>query len=180
MNNIFRYGLSSRYEISALFDLANNIDEDKAFTNVQLGGRVRLNQKAHDWIPKLSFQTRIQLRDSLGEENNNLKFVSILAGVFPLPQENSLTINLIANNINKEEYDLTGYTLAWSKNLNSKIDVFVEQFSNRSVEVWNKYWDTGLGYLVHNDLKLDFSVGTDLENDLDSQFVSLGFSWRTL
>lgn len=181
INNILRYGLDDKYETSMVLDINNNTDSsDTELGNFQLGGRVALINKAKKFIPQLCFQTRLQFVDGAGDWNDDLKLTSILSGVFDLKDLGSLTSNLLLNNIGQDDYELRGYTLSWSRNYNEKISYFLEYYSSQSSDEWSAFWDSGIGYLVHNDLALDFSFGTDLDDDFNSHFISFGFSWRKI
>lgn len=180
-NNVIRYGLNEKLELNANIDLIDlDSSDDRNSGNIQIGGRLNLIPKARKYTPKLSFQTRIQLTDSEGEQNKRLKLVSTLVGEFDLKNNGTLTGNLNFSNIDKLDYEFNFYNIAWSKNFDKRLSYFVEFYSIKSDSDWLKYWDVGFGYIVHKYLALDISVGQDLEDDFNSQFVATGFSWRKL
>ncbi|MAZ47534.1 MAG: hypothetical protein CME65_03160 [Halobacteriovoraceae bacterium] len=112
------------------------------------------------------------------EATNSLKTVSILATNYDLGEFGSLTNNLILSNLGDSANFKGALTLAYGFNLTDSLSSFIEYYANQSEEVWNGAWDTGLGYLVNEDLLLDLSLGYDLSRDVDSSFVSVGFSYR--
>lgn len=179
-NNVLRYGVSEKFELSTVFDIANFDNTELKTGNLQVGGRVSLIVEAKGIIPQLAFQARAQLVDSEGYKNSSINFVSILSAVHDLNNLGSMTSNLVMSKTEDDNLELSGGTLSWGKNYDEKLSYFVEYYANKSENDWINYWDTGVGYLVNNDLLIDASVGFDLEEDMEYQFVSLGFSWRAL
>lgn len=177
-NNVLRFGVSEKFELSAVLDIANFDNTELKTGNLQVGGRVSLISEAKGIIPQLVFQTRAQLVDSDGYKNSAIPFVSILSAVHDLNNFGSITSNLIVSKTEDDTLEIGGGTLSWGKNYDEKLSYFVEYYANKSENDWLNYWDTGIGYLVNNDLLIDASVGFDLEDDMEYQFVSLGFSWR--
>lgn len=177
-NNVLRFGVSEKFELSAVLDIANFDNTELKTGNLQVGGRVSLISEAKGIIPQLVFQTRAQLVDSDGYKNSAIPFVSILSAVHDLNNFGSMTSNLVMSKTEDDNLELGGGTLSWGKNYDEKLSYFVEYYANKSENDWLNYWDTGVGYLVNNDLLIDASVGFDLEDDMEYQFVSLGFSWR--
>ena len=95
----------------------------------------------------------------------------------------TLTNNLIASNTADEDELLGALTLSYSWNFTDRLGTFIEYYGSESIDQdsdrqWQGAWDTGLGYLVNNNLLIDFSFGRDLSDDVDSSFVSAGFSYR--
>ena len=173
-NNVIRTGLSEKLEASILFDL-NELNANEMQTqNLQVGGRIRILTGKLNLI----FQTRVQLINFDAKINKKFKVNNILAAVYDLGDNGSLTSNLIFNNFDEDTSVFNAYTLNWGISFHEKWNTFIEYYSNKSEDNWVSAWDTGLGYLVHNDLMLDFSFGQDLDDDIDSQFISLGFSYR--
>lgn len=179
-NNVLRYGVSEKFELSTVFDIANFDNTELKTGNLQVGGRVSLISEAKGIIPQLAFQTRAQLVDSEGYKNSAITVGSILSAVHDLNDFGSITLNLAMSNAEDGVLELSGGTLSWGKNYDEKLSYFVEYYASKSENEWLNYWDTGVGYLVNNDLLIDTSVGFDLEDDMEYQFVSLGFSWRAL
>jgi hypothetical protein len=179
-NNVIRYGIDEKYEVSTVIDFNELDSSDRTLANFQLGGRVSLTEKAKGMIPKLCFQTRIQFTDGAGEPFDETKLASILAATFDLQDYGAFTSNLLLNNISSDDYAFNGYTLNWSKNYSDQLGYFIEFYSNKSNEEWTNFWDAGVGYTVNSDLALDFSFGMDLDSDFDSQFIAAGVSWRKL
>ncbi len=178
LNNILRYGINKKYEISMVVDANHSDSSDTEIGNLQFGGRVALIDKSEGLLPKLCFQTRLQFLDGAGDKNSEIKIVSIVSGVYDLNESGAITTNLLLNNLNQDNYEFIGYNLSWSKNLNEKLSYFLEYYSRKSNDEWLGYIDSGFGYLVNNDLALDIAIGADIEEDLASKFVSVGFSWR--
>jgi len=82
INNIFRLGVSERYEISSVLDFNSLNNSNSNIGNFQVGGRVNLIKESNGWIPKLCFQSRLQLFNRSGDKTTKIKMNSIIAGVF--------------------------------------------------------------------------------------------------
>lgn len=173
-NNVVRTGLTQNTEMSLLFDNVDSEDDPLRTQNVQIGGRVNL----WDGPATISFQSRWQIIDADAEATNSFKTVNILATAYGLGDYGSLTNNIILNNLGDDEGFEGAITLSYSWNVTDKLGVFIEYYANEADEEWIGAWDTGFGYLVHNDLMLDVSFGYDLSSEVDSRFISAGFSYR--
>lgn len=173
-NNVFRTGIREDIELSAVLDISELNSSEMQTQNFQFGGRINLIQTNL----KMSFQTRAQIINASARTNKKVRVVNILVTVYGLGEYGSLTNNLIFSNLNDDDDFFNGYTLAWGINLNDKWNTFVEYYGSKNDDDWVGAWDTGFGYLVHNDLLLDFSFGQDLDSDISSQFISFGFSYR--
>lgn len=179
INNVLRYGLDEKYELSLVANY-NDLGNEGNIGNVQIGGRVNLIHNSKVGLPTTCFQTRIQLIDGEGNERKRLATVSILASVLDMKAYGNLTANFIISNIAEEDIDLNGTTLAWETSLNSSIGYFIEHFLTKDDDHYNNNWNTGFSYLINKDLALDLSFGGDLEDELSNEFYSVGFSWRNL
>lgn len=175
-NNILRYGAGENWEVSGLLNINNINSSDISAENFQFGGRVNIISANK---LNISFQSRLQLIDFDSKINDSIRTVNILVTVYSLDELGTLTNNLIFSNLNEDQKLFNNFTLSWSINLVERFNTFIEYYGSRGLDdEWVYYWDTGLGYLVYNDLMLDVSFGQDLDNDIDASFIAFGFSRR--
>lgn len=75
--------------------------------------------------------------------------------------------------------DVTGiYIINFSFPLSAQIGAFVEAYANSSDGDFDVSFDTGITYLVNNNLQLDMSGGYGKNDGLSEFFVDAGVSWR--
>ena len=74
-----------------------------------------------------------------------------------------------------EPYGIYVINLAFP--LSRKVGSFIENYGTIFNGVYN-YWDTGLSFLVNNDLQLDAGIGFAKNEGVESWFVDAGLSWR--
>lgn len=180
INNVLRYGLGEKYELSTSFDYNSLNDEDSTLGNFQVGGRVNLYSPKKGMLPTVTLQSRLQFYDSLGEKTDNIETITTLSSVFDLKEYGAITLNFIVSDISRDSLELSTYIASWSRDLSDEFNFFIEYYANKSDSKYQSSWDTGFGYLLNKDTWLDISFGTDLEAEYSSKFYALGFSWRKL
>lgn len=184
-NNVFRYGLDEKYEISGVMDYRIQDPSLSGFDNVQVGGRVNLIDGANvtdSWLPALCFQARVRLQGNGDFKRNKTAPVLTIAAVENLGDWGSLTANY---NLSYDGFSTKanhGYTLAWGYSLSEKWGTFIEEYANYSPtsDEWTHAVDTGFSYLANPNLQWDIAFGVDLESNFLQEYIALGFSWRTL
>lgn len=183
-NNVFRYGIDEKYELSGVIDLKSQDPSRSGFDNVQVGGRVNLIDGADvsdSWIPALCFQARVRLQGNGDFKRNKTAPVFVIAAVENLGDLGSLTANYILSYDGFSTKANHAYTLAWGFPLNEKWGTFIEEYASYSPtsDQWTHAIDTGFSYLVHSNLQYDVAFGIDLESDFTQEYIALGLSWRT-
>ncbi len=88
-------------------------------------------------------------------------------------------MNLNFDNLSQDSIEYSGFIVSWGRSF-GRWSPFLEAYTLDRVSGAQFFWDTGFAFLINRNLSLDFSFGTDLESDLENQFVSLGLSWRML
>lgn len=72
------------------------------------------------------------------------------------------------------------YVANISYSINSKWGTFIENYGNFTNSNFENRWDTGLAYLLNDNLQLDIYGGAGYNNNRIDYFISIGISWRTL
>lgn len=184
---LFRYGLLEDFEIRSTLGFSSSelrLDDN---TNLEAGGLsawsigVRYNifsGKGSD--PSFGFQTDINLNwvDEDFKSEDIAPTVTLLHS-----QQLSKTFALTTNwslSWNGDDSSTAGnYVINISFPLSDRLGSFIENYGTISNGDLVNRWDTGLGYLVHDNLILDCSFGYGSNDGLSDWFIDAGISWRT-
>ena len=185
-NTVVRFGLTEPFEVSALLEYStltttNETGETKlqGFNAVDIGMRYHIHD-GHGLIPNVGFQIRARL-PVLGEDFE----IKDLAPRFILATSQQLSENftLITNwgaTWNGNNSSPTGtYVINLSFPFNDKFGAYVETYGGIHQGEFTIHYDTGIAWLISNDLQLDLYGGYGDNQGISSYFVSTGVSWRT-
>lgn len=160
-SSYFRYGLSERLELNSGI-LFSDSDDVRSLT---IGARYSLTKN------NSSTSSSIQASYDIGGDEKNTQVVYIFSSNFN--DKLSYTANL-GFNVNEDFGDLSGlYVFNLSYAINTKVGVFAETFGTFLNSGFELNLDTGVYYLLNNNLQLDALLGYN--NDL---FASIGVTWR--
>ena len=185
-NNVLRYGLNEKFEISGVFDLRedknrnNIITKQNGMDNQQLGFRINLIDKSDGFIPALGFQTRFRFEGSGDYERNRVSPIIILATMNRTSQNSSLITNWGFTQNGNDFVSQYNYSISYSYSLSEKWGTFIEHYGRERDSTTLSAWDVGVSYLLNSNTQFDTSFGNDLESGFNEHFISLGISWRTL
>ena len=70
------------------------------------------------------------------------------------------------------------YTLNLGIALTGKLSTFLETYGNYDAEDFDIFFDTGLAYIMNDDLQLDLTLSYGLNDEIISWFTDVGLSWR--
>ncbi len=181
-----RYGITETVEIRYAFRLNRDkitIDEEDGIANglsaMVLGIRFNILNNAGTYKPSLGFQANINLNVLSPEFNpDNPEPALLLLHSQKLTQWLKLTTNwgIVWNGNNGDPSGL--YTINFSFPISNKIGCFVENYGGLFNRNLNTFFDTGIDYLVNNDLLLDLSIGYGKNRGVMDAFVDFGVSWR--
>ena len=188
-DNVFRYGLSNQFEISALIDYQS--DQYKltfmgltsesslsGISNFHLGFRYNVKEESEGIIPALGFQTRVKFPGvSEDYEMDHAGTEMVMVTGHSLPSNFSLTTNWIMATDGFWAAPDYRYIFNLGFSLTDKIGAFVETYGFLNGNQ-NIYFDTGIGYLANENLQFDISAGGGKNNDFSEFFISVGVSWR--
>lgn len=177
---VLRYGLTEQLEVSGVLGGQFGDDVTSGINNTQIGLRYNFfgNEGAR---PAVDLQARLLLpvgKDEIERPELGTRF--ILGTGNSLTDRLSLSTNLgltVGENIDPIKF----YALALGFSITDQLGAFVEIYDNfqefGNIEV---DFDTGLGYMINNDLKLDVSVGwqDNVGTERNNFFVDFGVSFR--
>lgn len=175
---LFRYGLNQNVElrfISQYETLKQNNFSVQGISDLQIGTKIQLFQKEEN-------NTEVAVLAHLVVPSGSKEFTADALGVVSrllvshgLNENVTLGYNIGYNYFEANRGDLT-YTLSLGVGVNDKVGLFVEAFGEViEFEELNLNFDAGFSYLINNNLQLDFSFGTGVNNRMN--FLSTGISW---
>ncbi len=182
-----RYGITETIEVRSAF----KINYDKSTTQGEeikasglsamvVGIRFNILDNAGTYKPSLGFQANINLNVLSDDFNPG----------YPLPAMLLLHNQKLADWLimttnwgifwSGDEVAAKGlYTINLSFPISKRVGGFIENYgflSNRNIDT---FFDTGVDYLITNDLLVDLSIGYSKNNGIDEYFIDFGVSWRT-
>ncbi|HEY5691581.1 MAG TPA: transporter [Cyclobacteriaceae bacterium] len=184
-NTVARFGLTERFEISALVDHRSETDKlngtetkSQGLAALDFGGRY-LVYSGKGAIPSVGFQLRFRL-PVLSEDYkiDNVAPRFILATGQKLSETFSLITNWGAtwNGINSVATKF--YTIDLSFSIVGKLSGFVENYGSTTAGDFDTRFDAGFAYLLTDDLQLDILGGPGSNDGVKDYFISVGISIR--
>ncbi len=160
-DNVTSSGSESSYGGFSLLDFGfrwNIIDGVESGTSLGLQSEFRMDVGPDEYRPQRQFANRTM-------------------ALFTTPITDWLAFS---TNLGVSWYDGSGATGLYTLNLGfpitSNLGGFIEMFGSFTGVTFTKSFDTGIGYLVNNNLLIDFSLG--FNERIQSNFFDLGLSWR--
>ncbi|MBZ9630232.1 transporter [Salegentibacter sp. LM13S] len=184
-NNVIRYGILERVELSAVidykyqeFELNNNTRSLEGLSNLHLGFRVNINDQK-EWLPATAFQMRLKLpniSDDFGSEY--LAPAMVFVANWGLPKNMSLATNWILSYSGNDPKPTGKYVINFGFPIYKQLSGFIENYGQVNQSVYQTRFDTGLGYLINNNVSVDLFAGFGDNQNVTDYFVSTGISWR--
>lgn len=107
--------------------------------------------------------------------NNTIGIVNKVAVSHQVTQQTSIAYNVAYINTNNGTDNYT-YSLAFVKGINKRVGFYIEPYGElASLKHYIANVDAGITYLLTNQLQLDFSLGTGLNNQMN--YMATGLSW---
>ena len=188
--NLFRYGITERFEIQAIgnfgFDrtesLAGSFEPSSVsgISGLMLGARYHLGQPLGEKLFLSAFQVRFNLPHSSDySELDYLRTTMTLAlGQKILPK---VGLNIaIGYQINSDESVSNRMNLGirGSFRLNPKSTLVLEHFGSFVNDIYIDGFDVGLDYVISNNVKFDLSAGWRNFPIVRSNFGVIGITYR--
>ena len=164
-NSYFRYGFSERFEVNSGFVLSGDSfgNDLESFT---VGARYNLSKKDN------KVQSSLQLSHDLGSTISNTQLIYILSSSL---EKLGYTVNLGLNLNDNFGFDNGVYIFNLSYAFNDKVGVFAETYGTFLNDSFQMNLDTGVYYLLNNNLQLDVLIGRN-----EGFFAGAGVTWRVL
>lgn len=180
-NTVLRYGITEKFEINSAISYITNkakFDENEfnssGLNNYTIGTRINVINNLNNG-PSLGFQGTVFLPIGFGDyENKSTNYKLMAITTQSLSNKFGLGFNLgyIFNT------EIGDYVINLSYSINDKWGTFIEAYGTFDQENFDLNWDTGLAYLLNNNLQFDIYGGIDSIENGTTYFTSLGVSWR--
>jgi len=179
---LFRYGLTKNIELRLVEQLISfkneqTSEENFGLSDLELGAKIQI-LKNPDINAEIAFISHLFLpTEAISITNENFGTVNKLAISHRLTIFLDLGYNVGYNYFNTEIGYLT-YSVALGTGISKRIGAYVETYGE-VVEFtdWISNFDSGITYLVRENMQLDFSFGFGLNQKMN--YFSVGFSWNT-
>jgi hypothetical protein len=176
---LFRYGISEGIEIRLLSQLESIKIQDQVaqgISDIEVGAKIQLFQKEESRF-EVAFLSHLLV--PTGSENLSLESfgtINKLAVSQEINETLGLGYNLGYNYFGRGSGMLT-YSAVLGVGVNDKVAIYVEPYGELvDMEEFVLNFDTGLTYLVKDNVQLDFSFGTGLTHRMN--YISLGCCWK--
>ena len=176
---LFRYGITEGIELRLLSQLESIKIQDQVaqgISDIEVGAKIQLFQKEESRF-EVAFLSHLLV--PTGSENLSLESfgtINKLAVSQEINETLGLGYNLGYNYFGTGSGMLT-YSAVLGVGVNDKVAIYVEPYGELvDMEEFVLNFDTGLTYLVKDNLQLDFSFGTGLTHKMN--YISLGCCWK--
>ena len=176
--NLFRYGLTNNIELRLLAQFENqksNKSKISGISDIELGVKLRLLNK-ENINNEISFLSTLIIPSASNDLSiNSFGISNRMIFSHTLSEKTGLGYNLGYDYFGSGRGNLT-YTLAIGTSLTEKLGFFMEPFGEiNDLNNLILNFDSGFTYLVKDNLQLDCSYGTGINNKMN--FFSFGISW---
>lgn len=185
-NTVLRYGLTDLFEVSTVAEYKTaTITENSATTRQQGLSALDVGIRYHIYtgkglIPNIGFQFRTRL--PVLSDDYKIKDLAprfLLATSQHLSKKFTLITNWGASWTGNDSSPTGNYVINLSFPFNDRWGAFIENYGRLHQGVLTTNWDTGIAWLVNNDLQFDFYGGYGDNQRVKAWFLSAGVSIRT-
>ncbi len=186
-NTILRFGITEAFEINAAFtySYAEYTRNDVSFSTSGLsvssvGSRVNIYE-GKNYIPAIGLQLSLKLPVLSADYDQQYIAPQILLVISePISDKFSFSLNT-GLDYNGNEAEPTGVYMAnLGYTISAKWSAYIENYANFTRDTFENRWDTGLAYLLNDNLQLDVYGGIGKNDGVFDYFTSIGISWRTI
>jgi hypothetical protein len=184
-NNVLRYGLTENFEVSALANIQKDsrsgvtASDSEGLSELHLGFRYNLIDHPDGWIPGFGIQTRFRTTHTNSDYRTDH-----LAPILVFVTNHKLTDSVAWGHNFGVAYDgitsVPRYTFVSNISfpIVGKWGSFFEVYGDVKDDYGRLFADSGLSYLINNDLQLDSFLGWGNNRGISDVFISVGVSWR--
>ncbi|MBT5289826.1 transporter [Flavobacteriaceae bacterium] len=178
---LWRYGISKIFELRLLTEyettrLNRSSQINNGVSDLQIGTKIQLFKK-EDVNTEIAFLSHVIIPTAKSElTNDKLGTINKLSISHSISEKIGIGYNVGYDNFGNGNGNLT-YSMALGFSLSEKWSFYVEPYGE-FIEFDNhaSSFDTGIAYLVQNNLQLDVSFGTGLNYKMN--YLAAGFSWN--
>lgn len=181
-STLLRYGISEKVELrlfnqfeSNKLELDGGNSKSSGLGDIEIGTKIQLLKREgiNTEIAFLSHMIIPTAKDELS--NKSLGTINKLSISHAINDKIGIGYNVGYDYVNK--ISVFTYSVAFGFALGEKFGIYIEPYGALAEEnELESNFDAGVTYLAKNNLQLDISYGTGLNNDM--QYVSAGFSWN--
>ncbi|MDF1866136.1 MAG: transporter [Saprospiraceae bacterium] len=179
--NLFRFGLTKGIELRSVAQLESlknktTFEEINGVSDFEIGTKVQLFKK-EQVNTQVAFLTHFLIPiGSNGLTNEKFGSISKLAAAIEFGPKVGAGYNLGYSYFGNGKGNLT-YSIATGFKLTEQTSLYIEPFGEIvELEKHLLNVDAGFTYLLRDNLQLDFSFGTGINNTMT--YMALGFSWN--
>jgi len=184
-NTFLRFGLREHFEINSAWAYSLNKDmvgDTSSFSNglalATIGARINIFE-GRDKIPAIGMLVtfKLPILSPTFQQEFVAPIVVVMAGN-KITDKFSILLNFGMDFNGDNAQPNWTYVANLSYSISPKVGAFIENYGHfNGNDFWNS-WDTGLSYLVNNNLQLDIYGGAGYNQNTLDYFASIGFSWR--
>lgn len=178
---LFRYGLTRNIElrlVEQLISIKNEQTSEENFglSDLELGAKIQI-LKNPDINTEIAFISHLVLpTGAVSITNEHAGTINKLAISHGLTDFLDLGYNIGYNYFGNEKGYVT-YSLALGLSITKRIGAYVETYGEvAEFTDWISNFDSGITYLLKENMQLDFSFGIGLNKKMN--YFSFGFSWN--
>jgi len=186
---LLRYGLLDNLELRVGFSNSevkqefrgNNLNDiTSGFSPLAIGVKIGVTEEK-GLLPEIAFLSHINF-PFLASQDFKTKSTGIdfrFSFAHTLSEKSSLGYNMGMawdGEITTANYV---YTIAYGYSISNNVGAFIEIYGDLPEDShFNHFWDTGLTYLISDNIQLDVSGGTGLSKNIQDLYLSAGISFR--
>ena len=180
-STLIRYGIFKGVELRMRSQFESNEKYGTKYhgiSDLELGAKIQLYQKEGSSF-EVAFLSHLLLPSGSAEVTGNVYgSINKLALAHDINDHVGIGYNLGYNYFGAGSGDLT-YSLALGIGINEKVGIYFEPYGDVIDFAENMLnFDSGVTYLIHKNLQLDFSFGTGVNHRMNH--ISIGCSWKAI
>lgn len=176
---LFRYGITSGIELRLLNQLESSKIRDQVtqgISDMEFGAKIELYQKEGSRTA-VAFVSHILVPTGAAEFTNDaFGTINKVAVSHIINESMGLGYNVGYNYLGSGSGDIT-YSIVLGIGLSDRLGIYAEPYGElANMEDFILNFDTGLTYLVKENLQLDFSFGSGINQRMN--YISVGCCWK--
>ena len=178
---LFRYGITEGIELRLLSQLESIKIQDQlnqGISDIEIGAKIQIFKREESRFEVAFISHLLVPTGTEGVSIGNFGTLNRLAVSQEINETLGLGYNLGYNYFGRGSGMLT-YSAVLGVGVNDKVAIYVEPYGELvDMEEFVLNFDTGLTYLVKDNLQLDFSFGTGLTHKMN--YISIGCCWKIM
>lgn len=184
-NTVLRFGLTNHLEINTAFEYRHDgykLDDSTFSTNGFSSGSIGAGINLYEGdksFPAVGLQVAFKLPVLSSSYNFNYIAPKIfLTASQDLNDKISILLNLGVNYNGIDAKPSGIYVFNIGFGISPRCGTFIENYGNFTNNNFENRWDSGIAYLLNDNLLIDIYGGAGYNNGILDYFTSIGISWR--